>query len=158
MAVTTITYASDSAVTLTLASLADGAYRQSTVVDNNTNGYIDVQVSGGITTGTSPTADENIEIYAYADAGTDYTGGASGTDSAYTAAGDENQFKLIAVIVVNGTSDNEYIWGPVSISQAFGGLTPKEWGIVVRNNSGVALNSTGANHFVNFVGLTLEAV
>lgn len=157
MATTKVNHASAGTITITNTSLADGAYRQSTSVDNDTNGYLDAHVGGSIQTGTTPTADTNIEIYAYASYdGTNFTGGASGSDAAYTADGEEGLFKLLEVITVDATSDQDYVWGPVSVSQAFGGILPVKWGVVVLNNTGAALNATGTNNEVQFTGITLD--
>jgi len=157
MATTTVNHSTVQTVTITLASLADAAYRQSLVVDNDTNGYLDAQIGGSIQTGTTPTVDTNIEIYAYASYdGTNYTAGASGTNAGYTADGEEGLLKLLEVITVDTTTDQDYIWGPVSVAQVFGGILPIKWGIVIKNSTGVALNSTGTNNEVQFIGIKLD--
>lgn len=153
MATSNLSYAASAAITLTLTSLADGSYRQSTAVDNGTNLYMDAHVGGSLQTGTSPTGG-TIEIYAYADIdGTLYTAGASGTDGAYTADGEEGLLKLLLVITPDTTSDQDYVWGPVSVASAFGGILPKKWGLVVANNSGAALNATGTNNTTDYYGI-----
>lgn len=155
MATTNIAYATAASVTLTATSLADGSWRQSTAVDNTTNLYMDAHIGGSIQTGTTPTANGTIDIYAYGTYdGTNYTGGASGTDGAYTADGEELLFPLLLSITVDATSDQDYVFGPVSVAQAFGGVLPSKWGIVIENNTGAALNATGTNNEVQFQGVT----
>ena len=157
MAVTNVTYAgaSGTAITLTLTSLTDGSWRQSAAVDNTSNLYIDVLVGGSVQVGTSPTADGTIDIYAYGqyDASGEYTAGASGSDAAYTADGEEGQLKFIASIVVDATSDQDYEWGPYNIAPAFGGVIPQRWGLVVENNTGATLNATGTNNETIYTGI-----
>lgn len=157
MATASMNYAAAGTVTITLTSLADGSWRQSTAVDNTTNKYMDALLGGSIQTGTSPTADALIEVYLYASYdGTNYTGGASGTDSAYTADGEETLFKLAQVIIVDATSDQDYVFGPISVAQAFGGAMPSKWGVVIKNGSGAALNATGTNNEVQFLGVKYD--
>ena len=151
---TEMEYASSAAITITLTSLADGAWRQSAALDNTSNKYLDAMVDGSVQVGTSPTADEYLFIYAYGSAdGTNYTGGASGSDAAYTADGEEGLFKVAEVIQVDGTTDQDYRFGPFSIAALFGGFMPIKWGLLFRNETGVALNATGTNNEVNFRGL-----
>jgi len=146
------------AITVTLASLANTAFRESTAISNTTNLFLDVLVGGLITTGTSPTVSTNIVIYTYGsvDGGTLYSGNASGTDAAYT--GPSAQLKKLGVITVDATSDKGYEFGPFSIAQAFGGVVPADWGLVFKNETGVALNATGGNHDINYQGVEGQSV
>lgn len=153
-----VTYsgASGTAITFTLANLGNGSWRQSTAVNNTSNLYDDALVGGSVQTGTSPTAGGTIDIYAYGqyDGSTEFTAGASGTDGAYTADGEESQFKRVATITVDGDSNIDYEWGPVSIAAVFGGVLPQRWGLVAENNTGVALNSTGTNNETLYTGIS----
>lgn len=155
MAETKVTYSTAQTVTMTNTSLGDGSWRQSASVDNGTNLYIDAHLGGSIQTGTTPTANGTIDIYAYGSYdGTNFTGGASGSDAAYTADGEELLFPLLLSITVDATSDQDYVFGPVSVAQAFGGVLPETWGIVIENNTGAALNATGTNNEIQFFGVT----
>ncbi len=157
MTTTKVAYAGASgvAITLTKAGLADGSWRQSASVDNTSNLYLDALVGMSVQTGTSPVAGGTIDIYAYGqyDGSAEFTGGASGSDAAYTADGEELLFKLIGVIVVDATSDQDYEFGPVAIARFFGGFLPQRWGIVIENNTGVALNATGTNNETLYTGI-----
>lgn len=156
MAETKVTYASAGTVTITLTSLANGSWRQSAVVDNTSNLYLDAHVGGSVQTGTTPTAGGTIDIYVYASYdNTLYTGGASGSDAAYTADGEEGLFRRLETIIVDASSDTDYIWGPTSVAELFGGYLPRKWGIVMENNTGAALNATGTNNEVQFSGITV---
>ena len=147
-------YPSAASLTITLTSLADAAYRQSTVVDNTSNEYIDAQIGGSIQVGASPVANESIYIFVYGSYdGTSYTAGCSGTDGAYTADGEEGLLKMLEEIVVDGTANQDYVWGPCSVAEKFGGVLPRKWGIVVKNDTGGALHATGTNNEVKYTGI-----
>lgn len=149
-------FASDVAMTITIASLATSAVgvgRQSDIVDNTTNRYPLVIVEYKIKLGTSPTGSKSVRfilIRADADATPhrDYQAGASDAgltifpepvpvwvhpDAASPSTGDvlQGSFKI-------------YNPGP-------------KWGIWVVHDTGVALDSTGGNHWMRYVGVNPEA-
>lgn len=147
------------AITITLANLADGALRQSASIDNSTLKFFDTRIGGKITTGTSPTTGSVITLYAAAsvDGGTIFSGGASGSDALFTEQ--EDQLFLLGQIIVASTSDKAYEFGPFSLLEAMKGFAiPDTWAIVVKNDTGAALNSTGGNHDVDYQGAQAEAV
>lgn len=151
-------------ITCATASLADGSWRASTSIDNGTDKFLDAMLGGKVTTGTSPTANTNIYIYAYGtwDGGTTFTGGISGTDATWStnASPDTNEGivakRLLETIQVTADSDEAYDFGPVSVASAFGGVLPDHWGIVVRNETGVAFNATAGNHAYKFQGVKYD--
>lgn len=158
MATLSSNYDTADTVTLTLASLANGSWRQSTAVVNTTDLFLDALLGGSVQTGTTPTANGTIDIYLYASYdGTNYTGGASGSDAAYTADGEENLFVFVKSIIVDATSDQDYVWGPISVAAAYGGIMPSRWGVVVENNTGSTLNATGSNNETQFIGVKLDS-
>jgi hypothetical protein len=153
MATVSLSYATPITLTITLASLASDtnliAGRISTAVDNSTNGYVDFLVGGKVTTGTSPTAARQIEVWAYGSYdGTTYSAGAGGTDANFSPTGEKNLMRLLQIIPTDATSNHTYEWGPLSIAQAFGGTAPPKWGIYMVHNTAVALNATAGNHEV----------
>lgn len=157
-----IEYASSASLTITLASLATSstlvAGRESTSVSNTTNKYIDYLISGKITTGTSPTASKSIEIWVYGslnDTPT-YADVLDGTDSAETFTSRDillDSCKLAARITTDNTSDRAYYFGPISVASMFNGSMPKLFGAFVVHDTGVNLNSTGGNHFIDYTGV-----
>lgn len=150
-------YSAATSMTVTLASLAADALRQSTVVDNTTNLYIDALVGGSVQVGTSPTAGSVINVFAYGAHDTsDYTAGASGSDAAYTA-GDKKLLPLVGQIIIDGDSNADYEFGPFSVAAAFGGILPSKWGLVFENLTDVALNATGTNNKVKYFGVEANA-
>lgn len=137
------------AITITLNSLASSATagRESTVISNTTNLFRDALVSVLIkmpSTGT-PADSKAVYVYAYgtADGGSNYTDGVTGSDAAFTHP-DPPNLKLIGIISCPANT-NTYKGGPFSVAQAFGGVLPASWGIVVRNHTGLTLDSSGCS-------------
>jgi hypothetical protein len=154
-------YVAAATLTLSLASLASDtnlvAGRASTFVDNAAVDAIDCLVGGKVTTGTSPTADRQIEVWAYGSYdGVSYSGGASGSDANLTPQA-KTLMRLLTVIPTDATSNKTYTWGPISIAQAFGGVVPPEWGIFIVHNTGVALHATAGNHEVKYTPIKFES-
>lgn len=150
---TTATTLHDAATTdtITIASLASDtnlvAGRAGTAVSHE-DGEIDSVVGGKVTTGTSPTASRQIEVWAYGSYdGTSYSGGATGSDANLTPQ-EKTLLRLLTIIPTVNTSDKTYTWGPFSMAQAFGGSLPRKTGVYVVHNTGVNLNSTSGNHEV----------
>jgi hypothetical protein len=153
------------AITITLASLGASATvgRASTAVDNSSNLFLDALVAGLIETGTV-SGNKQVLIYAYgtADSGTPvYSGknGAnaiSGTDAGFTRA-DPTDLRLIAAVPCP-TSSVVMGFGPYSVAQAFGGVLPDHWGIVVFNDTGAALSATAGNNKAWYQGVQAQSV
>lgn len=142
----------DTALTITLASLAASstAGRESTAVDNTSTLAVDAELYGQITTGTTPTNNTQIEVWVYASGdGTNYSGGASGSDAALTPP-NKYVMKMALVLPVSNTSDVTHEFYIGSVANLFGGILPAKWGVWVLNNSGVALNATSGNHFIKY--------
>jgi hypothetical protein len=166
MATVTPNYAATATITCSVASLASSssfvAGQESTIVDNSSNKYVDALLSGKIRVGTTPTVNTQILVYVFAqlDDTPTYPDVMDGTDSAetITTAGVGQGFlKLAAVLNVDATtSDRDYPFGPVSVAQLFGGVMPQRWGVFVTHNTGVALNSTGGNHFIKYQGVKFD--
>lgn len=164
MATVTTNYTAAASLTLTVTSLADGGYRESTAVDNSSNKYVDAMVGGKIQIG-APSADGTIAIYAYGSYdGTEYTAGVTGTDGTITwgttgSTGLDgfNNLPLLGVVSVDATDDNDDCrWGPFSVAQAFGGVLPTKWGVIVKNSTGASLHATGTNNECQFQGIKYD--
>jgi hypothetical protein len=145
-------------VTITVASLASTSLRQSTSVDNRTNLFLNAIVTAKIKTnaaGTSATGYVAFYVYGTVDDGTTYTGGASGTDGAYTA----EKLNLIPIgrgLVANANATTYQT--TFDIASAFGGVMPALWGVVVENQTGAALDATGGSHSVVYQGVLAQSV
>lgn len=141
------------AITVTLASLASGSARAGTAIDFTALGSIeDVLIQIAVKTGTGTISGQkavNVYCYGTADGATTYTGGAElggtpGTDGAASLLSPTN---LILLGTINVAAQNAtYPGGPWSFAQAFGLWLPARGGIVIENQTGVALDSTEGNH------------
>ena len=131
-------------MTITLASLANAGARQSNMVNNEDDAQI-VRVFFKVTTGTSPTDNKTIEFYLLSgDKATTpdiITDGAGASDASITI----ESAPLINVIQTDNNSDKTY-QGSFLVRNP--GVS---WGIALKNNTGVALNSTGGNHNMTYV-------
>lgn len=149
-------YGASANFTITVASLADEAARESTAIDNGTNRYEDVQVGGFLkanATGVDSTGYVNIFAYGSADDGTTYSDGASGADSGHTLGGNA---MLLGRVELNANGETAQ-FGPFSVARVFGGFVPEDWGIIVENQTGAALDATGGSHELHYQGIEMEA-
>jgi hypothetical protein len=132
---------------ITLASLADGSARQSDMINNVDNAQM-VRVFYEITTGTSPTNNNDISIYSLHGDAPNISGGSNiRTDNAGLSDADITieTASVVEIITIDATSDKTYR-GSFLIRNP-----GPEWGIAVENNTGVALNATGGNHSIFYI-------
>lgn len=151
-------YASNVAITITLASLANAALRQSAAVDNTTNKYGDAHVYGHVQSNGTPLATGSYSVYFMGsnDNGTTYSNNASGSDAAFTPDSVNNLIP-IASSVTTATASLVSFFRIASLAQAAGlQMLPSKWAIAVINNSNVALTATGANHVFSYQGLNYQ--
>lgn len=160
-----VAYAADAQVTLTLASLASSstwvAGRESSSVDNSSNKYLDYEVTGKITTGTTPTVGE-IRLYAIKPINDTPTWPDvfDGTDSDETVTNTAILDKIpILWSGSNSTSSNiSYpIISAISIAQLWG-FIPSLFGFFVSHSTVAALNSTGSNHELSVRGIYATSI
>lgn len=162
MTTATPLYGTPTAMTITLTGLASSATtvagRESTALDQkDTLDAIDVLVGGKVTTGTTPTAARQIEVWVYGSYDdTEFSGSATGTDAALTPV-EKTLLALLQIIPTSNVSDTTYKFGPFSIAQAFGGTMPVQFGIWVTHNTGVNLNATATNHEVVYTSVKYES-
>lgn len=161
---------STTAIAITLASLASDAAllagRGGPGVDNTSTLDLDHLVSGQIMVGTSPTANTNIEVWAFSyqsiAAGTPtYPDSFTGTDANKTLTNlgvKYGALRLLASISVTAATSNvAYPIAPTSIAQLFGQM-PQFYGLFVVHNTGVALNATGGNHSLVYNRIQAQTV
>jgi len=161
------------AVTITLASLAaDSALlagQQSSLIDLTANMSgasvppYDCVVGGQLTTGTSPTAGV-IEVWAFAPIG--YVSSAFTWPDVITAAGDaaktfnsttlKSLGRNIATIATDSTSNRKYSIPPTSLRTLFGYLPPQVV-LFVTQSTGVALNATAGNQYIQYAPETIQS-
>ena len=154
-----IKYGSKTTLTCAVASLASDtnllAGIESSVIDNTTDGFTDIIVSGKLTTGTSPTTGKSIEVWAIAWDGANWPDVFDGTSSGETITSSDIKnaiCKQVAIMSTNNTSDRTYHFSGVSLRGAFGGCLPSKIVLFPVHNTGVNLNSTAANHELSYIG------
>ena len=158
-------YGTAADATITLASLASDtnllAGRESAEIVNTSTLALDYLVSGRITSGTSPTAARQIEVWVVGSwDGTNWPDVFDGTESAETITSSDiknSVCRLLAVMATSATSNVNYHFGPVSVASAFGGVVPPKFVIFVVHNTGVALSATAGNHQIRILP-TFETV
>jgi hypothetical protein len=155
-----IKYGSKTTITAAVASLASDtnllAGIESSIIDNGTDGFSDILISGKVTTGTSPTASRQIEVWAVAWDGANWPDVFDGTTSAETITSSDIKnsiCKAVAILSTNATSDRVYHFTGASLRQAFGGELPSKVVLFVVHNTGVALNATAGNHEFSYIGV-----
>jgi hypothetical protein len=155
-----IKYDTRGTLTAAVASLASDtnllAGIESAVLDNTTAGMSDYLLSGKVTTGTSPTASRQIEVWAVAWDGSGWPDVFDGTTSSETITSADIKSiicRAVAIMPTNNTSDRAYHFTGVSLAQAFGGTLPSKVVLFVVHNTGVALNATAGNHEFSYVGV-----
>lgn len=138
----------NTALTITIASLntvlvGSVQGQQSSTVSNTSDLFQKIHIYAQVTTGTSPTADKSIKMYQMTSDGAGYyTDGGGGKDSVLTVV----NANLIAAVATDATSDKAYTL------EATINNPGAEWGVVVVQDTGKALNTTGGNHFVRYTG------
>ena len=156
MATVNLSYSAAATITITTDSLASSttAGRESTVVDNTTNKYLDALVTFKIVyPNLAPANYTGLFVFAYAWDGTDYTSPAAGTgDAAVTLTNiTTTAYQLPQIGFIPMVQNSTIRSRPFSVASAFGGILPQKWGIVVLNYSGQTL-STG--NTCRYVGIT----
>lgn len=142
-------------ITITLASLASGAWRQGVFVDNTTNLFTEVLVQ--LQAKTAGTAAGTVDLWCYGsvDNGVTYSDGATGLDAAFTPTATPN---MVHLGTLNTPAINTAYTSPIfSVSFAFGSTIPLKWGIACKNTNGGALDATGANFVLQYQGQTYQS-
>jgi len=172
MTTASINYSSTSdttALTITLASLATSstlvAGRQSTIVTNVSNKFMDAIVTGQITTGTSPTAAKTIAVYLFVplSAATSTfvypVAGATALGESDAAATFDLEQRIGGLILAgssgtNATSNRAYSFS-FSVREKVGYM-PLKWGLFVTHDTAVNLNATAGNHWFHYTGIKYD--
>lgn len=160
MAVLTVTYSSNTAITFDISSLASSATfvagRESTQIDNTSNLYVDalVDVKGIMGhASTAPTVGQEIRLYCW---GSDVSLATTaidtldGTDSAETLGHVSvlNSLRLAgAASVTVASAALVYYIQPFSVASLFGGVMPKFWGLFLAHNHNGALAGSQSGLF-----------
>lgn len=155
-----ISYETPGAVACTMTSLASGSTRESALIDNSSNKYLDdlIQLTFTIASGSPSTGGPFVNIYAIGSenstgaypiiqnsaGGTIATGGG---DASLGALGSPNNLRLIGAFGLQTTTSNAertFRTEPMSVAQAFGGALPAKYSIAIENQVGVAFSTSTA--------------
>lgn len=145
MATITQNFGTNTSLTVTnLHNLADGSFWQSAVIDNGTiKGFILELFITIATTTTAASAVGYVDVYysGSTDGGTDFSGGASGSEGSYTNSGDNNvrHMELIASLYCDATETTARTFKYRRNFRDIG----EDFSIVIGNQSGAALASSG---------------
>lgn len=134
-------------ITITLASLADDAKVVSNEINNLSNLFFDALIQLKIKTGPSGvSASGVIRVFAIgtSDGGTSYPGSPNN--------------ELLPIGIFNANANAITFISPImSLANAFGGKLPEKWKIVIKNDSGSALDSTEGNHVKFYQGVLAQS-
>ena len=153
-------YGTSTTITAAIASLASDtnllAGIESSTIDNTTDGFEDIILSGKVTVGTSPTASKQIEIWLIPWDSNTWPDCFDGTSSSETITSSDIKAaicKAVAIMPTNNTSDRTYSFTGVSAKQVCGGVLPSKFVLFIVHNTGVALNATAGNHEFRYQGV-----
>lgn len=147
--------ASAQVITITLASLASGSWRQGVFVDNTTNLFTEVLVQLQAKTGATAAGTVDLWLYGSVDNGVTYSDGATGLDAAFTPTATPN---LVHLGTLNTPAVTTAYTSPLfAVAFAFGGTIPQKWGIAVKNTNGGVLDATGTNFVLQYQGQTYQS-
>jgi len=169
MAVTTITFATDTALAVTEwdTTLAAGQFATSAIYDNTSTKYMDVLLGGVLEIdATTPVAGDTMDIYIlgqYSETATDMTGAIDALLNAATEEVEDTAFvkanlillKSVAVEATTPATAQGYHWGPIGAAQFFGGVMPKRFMLMLHNNTA---GTMAAGPDVNVTGITYTTV
>ena len=133
-----------------LANSITSVAQSDAITTSTTTNVADTLVQIALAVGaSSPNQNTNIYIYAFGSIDGTYLPGAaasteviSNTASVVTLSANSTNIKLLGAIYCH-TASTTFTSEPMSIAAAFGGIVPKKWGIIVQNQTGVALSATG---------------
>ena len=143
--------ANSATATITLASLASGAGRGSTAIDNSSVLAIEADIAVKIKTASSGVSSNGyLDIYLIrSEDGSNYDDSFGGSDAGWTPV---NATK-IGSMTANANSTT-YIG---VFNTAIAGNLPRKFCIGIVNNTGAALDGTGSNHAVTYTLKTLQS-
>lgn len=162
-----IAYGTQASFTCTIASLATDtnilAGRAGTSISNASNLYLDHLIAGLVTTGTSPTASKQIELWIIAgqDDTPTWPDSVTGSDANKTFTSRDVLGlcgALHSVVTTSSSSNVSYPFRMASLASMFGGSCPRDFLPFVVHNTGVNLNSTAGNHFVKALPVYATAI
>lgn len=135
--------------TTALNSLASATFVSAGTITHNTNQPIDVLIE---VTATPGTVSGNKQLLVYAKASLDGSNQTTGPETG-TAVTDEPNLYYVGTLPLNTNSTTQT--KVFSLAAAYGGLLPYASEIVVRNDSGAALNASGGSVYYSEISATV---
>lgn len=137
---------------------------QTDQVDNSSNLYDDILLSGAVKLGTSPTpANRQVDVWVVAckDGGTTYPDTITGAGAAAKTLTSENtrnaEAKLIKSMLTDAVTGRLLEFNNESVAALFGGNLPQKFVVFVSHDSGVALDPS-AGFVCNALGVQYISV
>jgi hypothetical protein len=132
------------------SSTTTGAAECAAITVSTTNNVTDYMLRVKVTVGAiTPSASTNVILYLVgSDDGINWAGGAAttevfdGTDKAITLSATSNNMRFAGTINCP-TASIAYNSEPISVASIFGGILPKKFVVVIQNQTGQALASSG---------------
>lgn len=135
--------------TSALNSLASATFVSAGTITHNTNQPIDVLIE---VTATPGTVSGNKQLVVYAKASLDGTNQTTGPETG-TAVTDEPNLYFVGALPLNTNSTTQT--RVFSLAAAYGGILPYASEIVLRNDSGAALNASGGSVYYSEISATV---
>lgn len=125
---------------------------ESDAIDNTSNLYLDYLLAGKISAGSSPTNDTRIQICVVGimedSTWPDVFDGTASAETVTSAKIKNSICKIVADITIDGTTNQAYPFGPVSVAKAFDGTLPKKFVVFVTHNTGVNLRNSSPDQAI----------
>ena len=135
--------------TSALNSLASAAFVSAGTITHNTNQPIDVLIE---VTATPGTVSGNKQLLVYAKASLDGTNQTTGPETGTTVT-DEPNLYFVGALPLNTSSTTQT--RVFALAAAYGGVLPYASEIVLRNDSGAALNASGGSVYYSEISATV---
>ena len=138
-----------SLTTSALNSLASATVISAGTITQNTNQPIDVLIE---VTATPGTVSGNKQLLVYAKASLDGTNQTTGPETGTTVTDEPNLYFVGALPLNTNSTTQTRIF---SLAAAYGGVLPYASEIVLRNDSGAALNASGGSVYYSEISATV---
>ena len=135
--------------TSALNSLASATFVSAGTITHNTNQPIDVLIE---VTATPGTVSGNKQLLVYAKASLDGTNQTTGPETGTTVTDEPNLYFVGALPLNTNSTTQTRIF---SLAAAYGGVLPYASEIVLRNDSGAALNASGGSVYYSEISATV---
>jgi hypothetical protein len=138
-----------SLTTSALNSLASATFVSAGTITHDTNQPLDVLIE---VTATPGTVSGNKQLLVYAKASLDGTNQTTGPETGTTVTDEPNLYFVGALPLNTNSTTQTKIF---SLAAAYGGVLPYASEIVLRNDSGAALNASGGSVYYSEISATV---